>query len=138
MQIVPIPTTREALEKTFDHWFPFVERLAQHTKEPLQGFTQNISLGKMQIGVVWDEDHKECVALLGWQYKRAGGDLIAEILWLTGRGAKHWRHLLPELEKYLKEHNGCTKIRTISRPGWTPFLKESGYQLTHHVMEKNL
>ena len=136
MHFVPIPTTREALDKTAPHWLPFVERLAKHTKEPLQGMIETVLGGRTQIGLVWDGE--KALALLGWQFKRVGHQLIAEILWLTGRGVKEWRHLLPELERYLREHVGCTIIRPVPRPGWAPFLKEQGYKLTHYVMEKSL
>src|SRR6266446_1501850 len=76
MHFVPIPTTREALDKTAPHWLPFVERLAKHTKEPLQGMIETVLGGRTQIGLVWDGE--KALALLGWQFKRVGHQLIAE------------------------------------------------------------
>jgi hypothetical protein len=72
------------------------------------------------------------------QFRKRGNDLIGEICWLTGRGMKEWQHLLPQMEKYLKEHKGCVEIRPICRPGWSRLLKQRGYKTTHYVMEKKL
>ncbi len=136
MHFVPIPTSHEALGKTAHLWMPFIRRLAERNHEPLGSLISVIKNGQVQIGLVWDGERAS--ALLGWMFKDVGTTRVAEVHWLTGRGVKEWRHLLPEMERYLKEHMGCVSIRPIARPGWEKFLKERGYRLTHYVMEKAL
>ena len=136
MHFVPIPTSHEALGKTAHLWMPFIRKLAERNREPLGSLIGVIKNGQVQIGLGWDGEKAH--ALVGWLYRPVGDSLVAEIHWLPGRGVKEWRHLLPDLERYLKEHEGVAHCRPIARPGWEKFLKERGYRLTHYVMEKAL
>jgi hypothetical protein len=135
VQFVPIPTTYEALNKLFPIWFPFLQGISHRSKEPVWALIDAIARFDVQIGLVWD-DEKAC-ALVGIQYRRRGSELIGEVCWLTGTGMKEWRHLLPQLEHFLKD-SGCVEIRPICRPGWSRLLREHGYKTTHHVMERTL
>ena len=94
--------------------------------------------GRVQIAIIWDHDKKAARALIGIQTRKVGRELIGEVHWATGFGVKDWQHLLPQLERYLKEHVGCTIIKPICRPGWKPLLKAHGYKQTHVMMEKAL
>ena len=76
--------------------------------------------------------------MLGIRYLRCNDDLIAEWIWMTGKGMKQWTHLLADLETYLTEHIGCAEIRPVCRPGWSRLLKQRGYRITHYTMEKRL
>jgi hypothetical protein len=136
MQFVPVPTRPEHLRATSRHWLPFLEGISRRSKEPIEELLGLIVSGRVQIALVWDG--KKAHAFVGMQYKKRGDELIAEIIWLTGRGMREWRHLLPEMERYLKEHMGCAIIRPICRPGWSRLIRAQGYKTTHLVMEKAL
>jgi len=138
LRFIPIPTTEEALRRVSHLWLPFIPRIADRSDETVDELIDAIISGRVQIGLVWDDDNRKAHALVGWLYRRAGRELIAEVHWITGWGSKEWRHLLAELEKYLKEHAGATVIKPLCRPGWRPFLKQQGYRQTHVVMEKML
>jgi hypothetical protein len=138
VQFVPIPTTKEGVEENFPLWFPFLKDISKRSKEPITDLMRQVKFYDVQIALVWDEDNNKATALIGIRYFRRGDELIADIIWLTGRGMKQWTHLLPQMEKYLKEHVGCAIIRPICRPGWSRLIKSQGYKLTHYVMEKPL
>lgn len=138
MRFVPIPTTHEALGKTAPLWLPLVEKLAKSRGG--DKFSDILSLIKnfqVQIGLVWDRD-RGAMFLLGWQLRRSGDDLLAYLCYAAGRDVDQWFHLLPEMERYFREHLKCTRIRAEPRPGWEPRLKAGGYKKTHIVMEKRL
>lgn len=136
MNFVPIPTTQEHLNAWAEHWLPFLPGIARRSKEPIADILGKIARHEIQVALVWDG--KQAHAFVGISYHRRGNDLIAEILYLTGNGMKQWRHLLADLERYLREHVGVAEIRPICRPGWAPFLKKHGYRITHYTMEKVL
>ena len=93
----------------------------------------------MQPILIWDDAEQRAVALIGMRYTTRGDELLAEDgVKLTGRDRKAWQHLLPELERYLREHVGCVAVRPLCRPGWSRFLKTRGYRTTHVQMEKKL
>jgi hypothetical protein len=137
VNFVPIPTNIEALEKLFPLWEPFLDGISRRSKEPIRDLIAAVKGLRVQIALVWGDDNKPH-ALVGMQYRKRGDDLIGEICWLTGKGMKEWRHLLPQMEKYLKEEKGCVEIRPICRPGWSRFLTTNGFKTTHFVMEKKL
>lgn len=136
MHFVPIPTTPDHLRACAKYWLPFLEGISRRSKEPVDDLIDSICSARVQIALVWDGN--EARALVGMQYKKCGDDLVGEIVWLTGKGMKDWRHLLPQMEKYLREHVGCRIIRPICRPGWSRLLKNQGYKTTHYVMEREL
>jgi hypothetical protein len=138
MHFVPIPTTEKALRDSSQHWLPFLPRIAGRSDETPEELLDLVISGRMQIGIVWDDQNNEARALLGIQIRKAGCELIGEVHWGTGFGVKDWQHLLPQLEQYLKAHLKCTIIKPICRPGWKPLLKAHGYKQTHVMMEKPL
>jgi hypothetical protein len=145
MRFVPIPTPRSdepiretGIYKTSQFWLPFIPRIADRSDETVDELIDHVVSGRVQIGLIWDEKERKAYALLGIVYSRLGRELIGELRWAAGWGTKEWRHLLPEVEKYLKEHVGCTISKPVCRPGWRPFLKQAGYRQTHVVMEKML
>lgn len=135
MQLVPIPTTDEYLLAAARHWMPFMEGISRGSKEPVESLIGRVLRFDVQLAMVWDG--KQAHALIGIQFVRRGNDLIGEVIWLTGKGMRKWRHLLPELETYLKDM-GCVVSRPICRPGWSRFIEPQGYRITHYVMEKVL
>jgi hypothetical protein len=138
MKLVPVPLTDEYLEQTAVHWLRFLPSIAKRSKEPVQALLNKVMLKQVQPILIWDETQGQAVALLGIVYHRRGDELIAELIWTTGTGRENWQGLLPDLERYLKDHTGCTVLRPICRPGWKRFLKDHGYTETHVQMEKVL
>src|SRR5262245_32622267 len=128
MHFVPIPTTEKALRDSSQHWLPFLPRIADRSDETLDELIDLVISGRMQIGLIWDEESKTARALIGLQTRKAGRELIGELHWTTGFGAKDWWHLLGEVEAYLRDHLKCTLIKPICRPGWKPLLKAHGYK----------
>ena len=138
MQLLPIPAEDKWINELFPHWFPFLPHIAKRSKEPIADLIVKIARHDVQPILIWDEDAKRAVALLGIRYHQRGDDRIAEWVWMTGTGMKQWTHLLGELERYLKEHEGVTEIRPVCRPGWSRILARNGYRLTHYTMEKQI
>jgi hypothetical protein len=145
MRFIPIPTPRAdepmretAIYKTSQYWLPFIPRIADRSDETVDELIDLVVRGQIQIGIIWDEGKREPRALVGILYSKLGRELVGELRWATGWGSRDWRQLLSEVEKYLKEHVGCTIIKPVCRPGWRPFLKQHGYKQTHVVMEKML
>src|SRR6266496_5323278 len=139
MRFVPIPTTYEDLGRSAPLWLPLVEKLSKRRGgETLSDILSLIKNFQVQIGLIWDEENNRAPLLLGWEFKRSGDELIAELRWAVGGGIEQWFHLLPEVERYFKEHVKCTIVRPFPRPGWAPRLKAHGYKTTHLVMEKRL
>lgn len=138
MQLVPIPTTDQMLSDLFPHWYPFLAKIAQRSKEPVSDLLAKVARKQVQPILIWDETASKAVALLGISYHQRGDDTVAEWVWMAGHGRAHWEGLLPELEKYLSEHVGCTEIRPICRPGWSRLLQKHGYRVTHYTMTKEL
>ena len=117
-------------------WGQFIPRIAKRSGEPEAELFDLVIRKQVQVGLIWDG--KKAHALIGIVYRKTGDKLIAEVHWATGFGVKDWQHLLPEIEKYVKEQVGCTIIKPICRPGWQPLLKKAGYKRTHVMMEKVL
>ncbi len=138
MHFVPIPTTHEHLRASSRHWLPFLEKISKRSHESVEEMLDQIAAGLVHLALVWNDETKTACALLGMQFRKNGDDLVGEIHWLTGRGMKEWRTLLPELKAYLKTHVGCTVIKPICRPGWEPYLKAEGFKKTHIMMEMRL
>jgi len=120
------------------HWYPFLQDISKRSKEPVKNLAAQILRKEVQPFLIWDEQAERAVALLGIRYLRCNDDLIAEWIWMTGKGMKQWTHLLADLETYLTEHIGCAEIRPVCRPGWSRLLKQRGYRITHYTMEKRL
>ena len=142
MQLLPIPVADEYIKRLMPYWAPFLPDIAKRSKEPVADLIARISRKDVQLFLIWDEDEDApanmAVAMLGVSYHRRGDDLIAVLEWTTGHGRTRWQGLLPELERYLKEHVGCKELRPVCRLGWFRFLRQHGYKATHITMEKVL
>lgn len=138
MKLVPIPLTDADLQLSMPHWLAFLPAIAKRSKEPITALLAKVVQKHVQPILAWDEDAKIAVAMAGIAYHRRGDDLIAEWVWMTGADRDAWTWLLPELERYLKEHVGCAVLRPVCRPGWKKFLQQRGYHETHVTLEKVL
>jgi hypothetical protein len=140
--LVPIPTTPEYLNASFDLWSPFLPYIAHRSPWSVEDLLTKLCLHEVQPALIMDGNRP--VALLGISIVRDGNDLVGELVWTTGKRRHEWQHLLTELETYLREHVKCKKCRPICRRGWRKFLEASGYRLVeikpdkHAVMEKVL
>src|SRR5262245_10750829 len=141
MHLVPIPTTPEFINATYHLWSPFLPHIAQRSVYSLEELLGQLHRVEVQPVLVCDGANP--VALLGVSYVRDDKELVAELVWLTGANRREWQHLLPELERFLREMQ-CVKCRPICRAGWRKFLELHGYQYIrtdadkHIVMEKVL
>jgi hypothetical protein len=141
VHLVPIPTTPEFINATYHLWSPFLPHIARRSVYSLDELLGQLHRVEVQPVLVYDGANP--VALLGVSYTRDGEDLVAELVWLTGANRHRWQHLLPELERFLRDMQ-CVKCRPICRPGWKKFLELHGYQhvrtdADHHIaMEKVL
>jgi len=142
MHLVPIPTTPEYLNATFDLWSPFLPHIAHRSPWSVEDLLSKLCLHEVQPVLILDG--KQPVALLGISIVDDDGERNAEIVWTTGNRRHEWQHLLTELESYLRDHVKCKKCRPICRRGWRKFLEEHGYTLIridadkHIAMEKVL
>lgn len=137
MKLLPIPTDPKYLQATAPHWYPFLERIAQRSGEPVNDLLDQIGRLVVQPILAWDDEKNEATALSGIRRCFVGDSLMGDLVWMTGGNRETWQHLLDDLEHYLKE-DGCIKCRAACRPGWSRFLKQRGYKMTHIFMEKNL
>jgi len=144
MRFIPIPTPLKGqlieqteVWKTRNAWGAFIPRIADRSDETVEELLYLVFSGQVQIGVIFDDDDKPR-ALIGMIFRQLGRELVGELRWATGFGVKDWQHLLPEVERYMKEKVGCTISKPVCRAGWKPLLKAHGYKQTHVVMEKML
>jgi len=144
MQIVPVPTRPDYLAATQRYWAPFLPDIARRSPWSEAELVRKLNAHEVQAVLVVDDQH-HAVALLGVSFcDDADGKLVGELVWLTGKRRELWQDLLPELERYLREHMQCAKCRPICRAGWRRFLEQHGYTLLrvdpdkHIVMEKVL
>lgn len=133
MRLIPVP--HEVLHDTAPLWSPFLPSIAKRTKETVPALIGQIARFEVRLTLVWDDARQKPAALIGVRLHMRGADLIAEIVWTTGRDHKAWVHLLPEFEAMLWQA-GAAEIRPICRPGWRKLLEAHGYKLTHLQMEK--
>lgn len=139
MKLLPIPPTGEYLEKTQSHWMPLLERVSRGcTGETIDELLNCVWSGFVQIVLAWDEEANRAKALIGVRYVMRGNDKVAELIWSSDRYRDEFDPLLPELEQYLRDHQGCKVCRPIPRMAWTKTLSRAGYKMTHAIMEKDL
>lgn len=138
MPLVHVPVPADALEQTVGVWYPFIEKLAQRTRQHVQQLLEEIRSGTVSLHIAWEPEERKAYALLGLRVLLRGDDRVAEIWWMTGMQRERWLGLWPELERYCKEHLGCVSIKAAPRPGWSKEMKARGYRCTHIVFEKDI
>lgn len=137
MQFVPIPLG--AVPCTMPVWAPLVARYAKRIREYPDVLERQVTSGDVHIALAWDEVAEKAHALIGMQVVKGGDDMIGKIVWVAGEGRSRWLPLLPEVARYLKEHQGCNVFRVSEgRRGWSRFLKSQGFKLTHMTFEREL
>src|SRR5262245_2528495 len=137
MRLVPIPTTPEYLNATFNLWSPFLPYIAHRSPWSVDDLLSKLHKHEVQPVLVFDGYTP--VALLGVSIVVGENDTRdAEIVWLTGNRRHQWQHLLTELESYLRDHVKCKKCRPICRRGWRKFLEGHGYTLIRTDADKHI
>lgn len=136
MQLLPIPIDR--IEELYPLWSPFLPHIAKRSKDPITDLHALVNRREVQPILAWDEHEHKAVGLAGIRYILRGQDRIAQWCWMTGSNMKAWTHLLPELERYLSEHENCVEVQPVCRPGWSRILAKNGYKITHYTMHKTL
>ena len=131
----PIPMNDKDIYELRLLWGQFIPRIAARSDESEAELFDLVITKRVEVGLIMDGTKAR--ALIGIVRRKAGRELIGEVHWVTGFGAKDWQHLLADVERYLKD-SGCTISKPICRPGWKRLLKDHGYQMTHLMMEKAL
>lgn len=134
LHLVPIPP--DCLEQTQAQWYPYIVAIAERANNHPVDMVQMLDNAEVQAFLVWEPVEQKAQAFIGVQYLASTKGRVGQIIWLMGENRKEWVHLFVDLETYLREHQGCASMRAIARPGWSKFLKQSGYRETHVVMEK--
>ena len=133
LKLVPIPSS--ALEGTEPEWMPFVTAIARRIRCHPEQLRQQVLSNAVHVILIWDNEAKKSVFLIGTQITLRGDDRIGELVWATG--SLDGFALFDELERYHREHLGCAGMKAVARPGWSRLLKGKGYRVTHVVMEKD-
>ena len=124
----------------FPAWYPslewafqsFAERSAgDATAEDLAG---QVMAETSQCWIVWDNTVK-AVALTEVQEGRKKAIVMTHC---AGEEREDWQEMLVNTIRDWARSIGAEKFGTVSRPGWTPFLKQMGLRETHRVMEQSL
>lgn len=54
----------------------------------------------------------------------------------AGQDREGWQELMVQTIEAWAREIGSVGMRTYSRTGWTPFLRDQGFRETHRIMEK--
>lgn len=133
--LVPIPT--DLLGPWQNVWFPFLEQIAQRSRNSIPELMGHIVSNEIHIHLAWEPETKTAHALAGTRIILRGGNRVGELVWATGSGRKHWLPLLADLESYHRDHLGCVGMNAIARRGWLKDLRARGYRITHLTFEKD-
>jgi hypothetical protein len=132
VKLVPIPTIPELIERSAPLWEPFLQRVAKREKRPFDELAQEIRDEKTQVLFAWDEGANKPVAALGAQITEEDGKRLGVLHWVAGMNREAWLDLLPDVERYFREHLRCYSLFGAPRKGWTESLHERGYAILPH------
>lgn len=143
IEVVPVPAFDARLyEKS---WRPLLERLCSRHDDSVQELADKINSGQVYIFFAIDTEKRDedadwfvALALMGWIKYRRNGKTVAEITLIAGRDMKYWLPLYEKWESYLRDHEGCDRIRASMRHGWRKILEKRGFTCPSVVMEKEL
>lgn len=138
MTVVLAPIASEHLEATEPHWLPFIHAIASRIGCHVEQLVDDVLSNRVHLILAWEPDRKVALALCGTTIIERGDRRIGEIVWATGSGREHWFPLIDDLERYHRDHLGCSGMKAVARLGWKKELAKRGYSATHIVMEKGL
>jgi len=131
INIVGLPPDRifEVYLGVREYFESFAERSRGETTAAQLAF--DVAQGKQQCWIINIDGIRGC-ALTRFDGK------VVEITHCSGSAREEWQDaLVSEIEAWAK-HVKAFRVRTINRPGWTPFLKTRGYRETHRIMERDI
>src|SRR5262245_44976931 len=81
MQLVPIPTTPEYLNATFELWSPFLPEIAKRSPWSVAELLGKLHRGEVQPILVFDD--RTPTVLIGTRIVNDNGDRVGIVEWLT-------------------------------------------------------
>src|SRR5262245_66545367 len=107
MTLVLVPIPSESVKGTANLWLPFVQRIAERTRQHVNDLVAQIVANEVQLHLVWDPETQTAHALAGTRIIRRGHDRIGEILWTPGIGCSRWLPLLAGLDTLYRYNVVC-------------------------------
>jgi hypothetical protein len=144
VQFIPLPTTREYLIPTAPIWGPFLWKQARHEGRDPRELLEEVWDGGddsppvTQLHLIRDEETRHVPAVLATQVTMRGDKRVGVLHWISGGNPKAWLHLIPEGERYLREHLGCIAVTGTPRKGWARAFKRHGYTISPHPTNPRL
>lgn len=138
MKPVLVPIPQDNLEETKNIWWPYVVSIAERDHCEPDDKAGMLFRGEVQACIIWDDDAKKAMALLGLQYVMRSKDRMGQLVWLTGENRAAWAHLFADLQTYLRDHQKCKAVRAVARQGWAKHLLANGFRETHRIFDKEL
>jgi hypothetical protein len=126
-----------------DRVWPLIENrieeacLTSRGKEKAFDIRRSARYGEKQIWVVWDADAKDVLAAVVTEIAIYPRKKICHIQICVGAERERWQHHIQIIEGWARE-KGCNGMSLVARPGWSRILKRYGYDMTHHLVEKDL
>lgn len=136
IRFVPIPPGR--IEETRHRWLPLVAVQSKKMGEDMFRMIDMIESGDVNIAFAWDEADRRAIAFIGWRVLKLHKQRVGEIIWLAGSDMKLWEPLIPEGERFFREHEKCTSLRIQGRNGWERALSSRGYRKTAVILERSI
>jgi hypothetical protein len=135
MKLVTIPGGEAG--KYAPLWWPIIQKAAMAGGVSNEELEQ-IQNGIMQLHVIVD-DAPDTKAVIGTRTYRRGDIQIGEIAVCAGAEMASWIHLLPDLERTMRDLYGAQRIVVEKgRPGWRRALAQYGYHTTRVCFERKL
>lgn len=101
---------------------------------PAEELRKMVRDGYRQCWVAFDE--KELIVMAVALTEITGPMKRVWVDYTAGRKREAWQEHMQEAIETWAKGIGASGIKTVSRTGWTPFLKAGGYRETHRIMEK--
>lgn len=137
LQLLPIPV--EHVKSLRVYWGPFVDQVADRGLQTSEEIAADAMAGRIILALAWDAQNVSAKAMAGVEIlKDARGRLWCHLIYCTGHDLPQWFDLVDEIERWAKDHLGCSAMRATCRSGWVRPLKGKGYRETHRVVEKEL
>src|SRR5262245_56240412 len=109
MHLVPIPTTPEYLNASFELWSPFLPHIAARSPGSVDELLGKVHRREVQPILVMDGTTP--AALIGVSIIADNGERVGVVAWVNFKREYYWRdvrsNILLTLESYLRDHVKC-------------------------------
>jgi hypothetical protein len=128
--------------ETVDRVWPLIEErieeacAASRGKEAAFDIRRSARHGEKQIWIAWDEAAKDALAVVVTEIAVYPRKTVCHIQICIGERRERWQQHVSVIEAWAKA-KGCRGMSLVARPGWSRVLKPFGYELTHHLVEKD-